>query len=87
MKDVEMLAGKIDVEAVKEEQVEISPYQGTNIQFTSGTTGKPKATLLAHRSLVNNTRQVSKIVNSFYVLFLIVILIFILIFLLGSYQT
>lgn len=58
LKDVETLADKKDVEAVREEQVEISPHQGTNIQFTSGTTGRPKATLLAHRSLVNNTRQV-----------------------------
>ncbi|KAJ8668974.1 hypothetical protein QAD02_000233 [Eretmocerus hayati] len=55
--DVEALPSKKDIEAIKAEQLEISPYSGCNIQFTSGTTGRPKATLLAHRSLVNNSRQ------------------------------
>ncbi|XP_058801398.1 medium-chain acyl-CoA ligase ACSF2, mitochondrial isoform X3 [Phymastichus coffea] len=55
--DIENLPSRIEVEAVREEQADISPWSGTNIQFTSGTTGVSKATLLAHRSLVNNSAQ------------------------------
>ena len=58
MSDVEALATERDVEAICKEQNSVSPYDGSNIQFTSGTTGKPKATILSHRSLVNNSRQV-----------------------------
>lgn len=56
--DVESLASKIEVEAVSAEQGNVSSYDACNIQFTSGTTGKPKATLLSHRSFVNNSEQV-----------------------------
>ncbi|XP_076654872.1 acyl-CoA synthetase family member 2 [Halictus rubicundus] len=56
--DVENLPSRIEVEAIAAEQDAISCYDGSNIQFTSGTTGKPKATLLRHRSLVNNSRQI-----------------------------
>lgn len=55
--DVEMLASRIEVERIAAEQDEISCHAGGNIQFTSGTTGRPKATLLSHRSLVNNVKQ------------------------------
>lgn len=63
MIDVENLASRIEVDAVRHEQDEISPMDGTNIQFTSGTTGFPKAAYLAHRSLVNNAEQVIMIGN------------------------
>lgn len=56
--DILALPNKKDVEAIKHQQSEISPYSGCNIQFTSGTTGRAKATLLAHRSMVNNSFQV-----------------------------
>ncbi|KAK2586052.1 hypothetical protein KPH14_012049 [Odynerus spinipes] len=55
--DVESLASRIEVEGVAAEQDNVSCYDPCNIQFTSGTTGKPKATLLSHRSLVNNVAQ------------------------------
>ena len=58
MSDIEGLASKREVETICKEQGNISPYDGTNIQFTSGTTGKPKAPFLSHRSYVNNSRQV-----------------------------
>ncbi|XP_012270519.1 acyl-CoA synthetase family member 2, mitochondrial isoform X2 [Orussus abietinus] len=58
--DIETLAGKAEVQAIAEQQGEISPYEGCNIQFTSGTTGKPKAALISHRSFVNNSRQCSE---------------------------
>ena len=55
--DVEALASRIEIEGIAERQDEISCHDGANIQFTSGTTGRPKATLLSHRSLVNNAKQ------------------------------
>nr|XP_033338040.1 medium-chain acyl-CoA ligase ACSF2, mitochondrial [Megalopta genalis]XP_033338042.1 medium-chain acyl-CoA ligase ACSF2, mitochondrial [Megalopta genalis] len=56
--DVEELPSRGEVEAIAKEQEAISCYDGSNIQFTSGTTGRPKAALLSHRGLVNNARQV-----------------------------
>lgn len=58
--DVVNLATKKDIEEICKEQKAVSPYDGSNIQFTSGTTGKPKAAFLSHRSLVNNSRQAAK---------------------------
>ncbi|XP_035727589.1 medium-chain acyl-CoA ligase ACSF2, mitochondrial-like isoform X3 [Vespa mandarinia] len=55
--DVESLASKIEVEAISAEQDNVSSCDACNIQFTSGTTGKPKATLISHRSFVNNVEQ------------------------------
>lgn len=43
-----------DVAAIEKLQPTISPDSGANIQFTSGTTGKPKAALVSHFSIVNN---------------------------------
>ncbi|KPM45703.1 putative acyl-CoA synthetase YngI [Neonectria ditissima] len=34
----------------------VLPHQVVNLQFTSGTTGLPKATMLTHHNLVNNSR-------------------------------
>ncbi|CAD6208854.1 GSCOCG00010683001-RA-CDS [Cotesia congregata] len=55
--DVESLASKIEIEGIAATQNEISPYDGCNIQFTSGTTGFPKAPLISHKSFVNNGRM------------------------------
>ncbi|XP_026809191.1 acyl-CoA synthetase family member 2, mitochondrial-like isoform X1 [Rhopalosiphum maidis] len=38
----------------------IQPDEGCNIQFTSGTTGKPKAALLNHFALINNAYFIMK---------------------------
>ncbi|XP_027850755.2 medium-chain acyl-CoA ligase ACSF2, mitochondrial-like [Aphis gossypii] len=38
----------------------IQPDEGCNIQFTSGTTGKPKAALLNHFGLINNAYFIMK---------------------------
>ncbi|CAK9820967.1 Medium-chain acyl-CoA ligase ACSF2, mitochondrial [Anthophora plagiata] len=56
-KDVEEIASRSEVERIAAEQDQISCHDGNNIQFTSGTTGRPKATLLSHRSVVNNSKQ------------------------------
>ncbi|XP_051170711.1 medium-chain acyl-CoA ligase ACSF2, mitochondrial [Leptopilina boulardi] len=58
--DVINLATGKEIEAICKEQKSVSPYDGSNIQFTSGTTGKPKATFLTHKSLVNNSHQAAK---------------------------
>ncbi|KAG5921584.1 hypothetical protein E4U42_005790 [Claviceps africana] len=36
----------------------VLPHQVVNLQFTSGTTGKPKAAMLTHHNLINNARFV-----------------------------
>lgn len=43
-----------DCRKVEDLQSSIAPDGGCNIQFTSGTTGKPKAALLSHFSMINN---------------------------------
>ena len=37
-------------------EVELAPNEAINIQFTSGTTGRPKGATLTHRNIVNNAR-------------------------------
>lgn len=49
-----------DLRKVSELQASISPDSGAMIQFTSGTTGKPKATLLSHFGMVNNSYFIGK---------------------------
>lgn len=66
---MERLASKIEVERVAGEQDRISCHSGSNIQFTSGTTGKPKATLLSHRSLFNNSKQVHTCIHVYMYIF------------------
>lgn len=55
--DVESSASRIEIGRIAAEQSAISPQDGCNIQFTSGSTGNPKATLISHGSFVNNSRQ------------------------------
>ncbi|XP_050428074.1 medium-chain acyl-CoA ligase ACSF2, mitochondrial-like [Adelges cooleyi] len=51
----------LDLGAGKEYKVpNVQPDEGCNIQFTSGTTGKPKAALLNHFGLLNNARYIMK---------------------------
>ncbi|PSN31808.1 Acyl-CoA synthetase family member 2 [Blattella germanica] len=45
---------------VQELQTYIQPDEGCNLQFTSGTTGKAKATLLSHHNTINNMLQFGK---------------------------
>lgn len=47
-------ASESDAAEIENLQPLISPDSGCNIQFTSGTTGQPKATLISHFSLVNS---------------------------------
>ncbi|XP_055710383.1 medium-chain acyl-CoA ligase ACSF2, mitochondrial-like [Phlebotomus papatasi] len=54
LSDVESLATASQMTQIEDQQKSISPDSGCNIQFTSGTTGMPKAALLKHFGFVNN---------------------------------
>ncbi|KAF1845029.1 acetyl-CoA synthetase-like protein [Cucurbitaria berberidis CBS 394.84] len=41
----------------------ISPYDVANLQFTSGSTGSPKAAMLSHHNLINNSRFIGDRMN------------------------
>lgn len=43
-----------DIAEIEKIQNSIAPDSGCNLQFTSGTTGHPKAALISHFSIVNN---------------------------------
>ena len=47
----------IEGQSTQSPSVELSPSDLALIQYTSGTTGKPKGTMLTHRNLVANTLQ------------------------------
>ncbi|KPI43419.1 putative acyl-CoA synthetase YngI [Cyphellophora attinorum] len=44
-------------------EAQVSPTTTLNIQFTSGTTGRPKAALLTHHGMLNNAHFSSNFVN------------------------
>lgn len=48
------LSSESEVAEIEKLQSSIAPDEGCNIQFTSGTTGQPKAALISHFSLVNS---------------------------------
>uniref|UniRef100_A0AAG5DGP3 Medium-chain acyl-CoA ligase ACSF2, mitochondrial n=1 Tax=Anopheles atroparvus TaxID=41427 RepID=A0AAG5DGP3_ANOAO len=48
------LPSERDISKVELLQPKISPDSGVNLQFTSGTTGQPKAALMSHFGFVNN---------------------------------
>lgn len=56
--DLLRIAPKKDQAKISSLQSTISPESGVNLQFTSGTTGQPKAALLSHYNFVNNALTV-----------------------------
>ncbi len=50
----DLLAAAGPVPPDRLEEIELDPDEAINIQFTSGTTGFPKAVLLTHHNLLNN---------------------------------
>ncbi|KAG6026714.1 hypothetical protein E4U41_001186, partial [Claviceps citrina] len=50
--------GAGDEDALRRATRRVSAHQVVNLQFTSGTTGLPKAAMLTHHNLVNNARFV-----------------------------
>ncbi|GLH07799.1 Luciferin 4-monooxygenase [Gryllus bimaculatus] len=61
--DVSNIASESTVNKVRELQSSIQPDEPANIQFTSGTTGKPKAAVLSHHNIINNSYLVGKRFN------------------------
>lgn len=53
LQDILNVASESEIAGIEAKQQFISPDSCYNIQFTSGTTGKPKAARLSHFSLVN----------------------------------
>ncbi|XP_055711750.1 medium-chain acyl-CoA ligase ACSF2, mitochondrial-like [Phlebotomus papatasi] len=54
LKDVSSMAASSQIKHIEFQQKCISPDSGSNIRFTSGTTGNPKPALLSHFALINN---------------------------------
>lgn len=62
-KDVLNASSESDIAEVENLQSSIAPDACFSIQFTSGTTGKPKAARLSHFSVVNCGYDMGKILN------------------------
>lgn len=50
------IGARLPASPVLEIQRSLSPYETCNLQFTSGSTGNPKAAMLTHHGLLNNAR-------------------------------
>ncbi len=49
------LAAQVSDEALKARQAQVSPHDVVQMQYTSGTTGFPKAVMLTHHNLINQS--------------------------------
>ncbi|KAJ9590933.1 hypothetical protein L9F63_016031 [Diploptera punctata] len=61
--DIINSASPESIEKINEQQNLIQPDDGCAIQFSSGTTGKPKGVLLSHHNLVNNVINLADRMN------------------------
>ncbi|GAD96523.1 hypothetical protein ATEG_05074 [Paecilomyces variotii No. 5] len=61
--DVVRRGSKMTPEALLNREEQLSPHDVCNLQFTSGSTGNPKAAMLTHHNLVNNSRFIGDRMN------------------------
>ena len=61
--EFEQMAGSEDI--TRAQNTKSSPGDIGNIQFTSGTTGMPKAASLTHYNIVNNAKSLTEHINVF----------------------
>lgn len=54
--DMILQGSKQDPQRLYRHETKVSTYDVCNLQFTSGTTGHPKAAMLTHHNIVNNSR-------------------------------
>ncbi|KAJ4393918.1 hypothetical protein N0V93_003135 [Gnomoniopsis smithogilvyi] len=54
--DMILQGSKLDTYKLYKHETKVSTYDVCNLQFTSGTTGHPKAAMLTHHNIVNNSR-------------------------------
>ncbi|WP_127555915.1 AMP-binding protein [Saccharospirillum alexandrii] len=57
---LETMADEVSPEDLQRHQAAVKPNDVMQIQYTSGTTGKPKGAMLSHYSTVNNARLMSQ---------------------------
>ncbi|ODH32669.1 hypothetical protein ACO22_03363 [Paracoccidioides brasiliensis] len=53
---VALEGNSVSMKAIQRRQDTLSPFDVCNLQFTSGSTGNPKASMLTHHNLINNSR-------------------------------